>query len=82
MPFELPALKYSFDALEPVIDARTVEIHYGKHHATYLKNLNTAIEKHPEFFAWPLEKILANLNQIPEEMDPRKSLGSQNFVFL
>lgn len=68
MPFELPPLKYSMDALEPVIDARTVEIHYGKHHAAYLKNLNTALEKAPDFFNWPLEKILANLNQIPEEI--------------
>lgn len=68
MAFELPALPYSFDALEPVIDARTVEIHYTKHHATYLKNTNAAIEKHPEFFDWTLEKILSNLDQIPEDI--------------
>lgn len=68
MPFELPALPFAYDALEPVIDARTVEIHYGKHHATYMKNLNAAIEKHPEFFEWPLKKILANLDQIPEDI--------------
>lgn len=68
MPFELPALPYAYDALEPVIDARTVEIHFSKHHATYLKNLNTAIEKHPEFFEWPLKKILGSLDQIPEDI--------------
>jgi Fe-Mn family superoxide dismutase len=68
MSFEIPALKYAFDSLEPVIDAKTVEIHFTKHHATYLKNLNTAIEKHPEFFEWPLEKILTSLDQIPEDI--------------
>ncbi|MEL7591012.1 MAG: superoxide dismutase [Anaerolineaceae bacterium] len=67
MAFELPALPFAFDALEPNIDALTVEIHYTKHHSTYLKNLNTAIEKHPEFFEWSLEKILGNLDQIPED---------------
>lgn len=68
MSFELSVLPYSFDALEPYIDATTVEIHYTKHHATYLKNLNSAIEKHPEFFEWSLEKILSNLDQIPEDI--------------
>lgn len=68
MPFELPALPFAHDALEPVIDTATVEIHYGKHHATYLKNLNAAIEKHPEFFEWPLKKILASLDLIPEDI--------------
>jgi len=68
MSFELSGLPYSFDALEPYIDATTVEIHYTKHHATYLKNLNAAIEKHPEFFEWSLEKILSNLYQIPEDI--------------
>lgn len=68
MAFELPALPYAFDALEPYIDALTVEIHYTKHHATYLKNLNTAVEKYPEFFAWTLDKILGNLDQIPEDI--------------
>lgn len=68
MPFVIPELRYAFDALEPVIDARTVEIHYTKHHATYLKNLNTALEKFPKFFEWDLKKILENLNEIPEEI--------------
>ena len=68
MAFELPALPYSFDALEPYIDALTVEIHYTKHHATYLKNCNAAIEKYPEFFEWSLEKIISNLEKIPEDI--------------
>jgi Fe-Mn family superoxide dismutase len=68
MPFELPPLKYGFTALEPIIDARTVEIHHDKHQATYLKNLNAAIEKYPKFYEWPLEKILVTLDQIPEEI--------------
>jgi Fe-Mn family superoxide dismutase len=68
MPFELPTLKYGFEALEPIIDARTLEIHHDKHHATYLKNLNTALEKYPQFFDWTLENILTNLDQIPEEI--------------
>jgi Fe-Mn family superoxide dismutase len=68
MPFELPALPYAYNALEPSIDALTVEIHYTKHHATYLKNLNTAIEKHPEFYNQPIERILSDLNQIPEDI--------------
>jgi superoxide dismutase, Fe-Mn family len=68
MPFELPTLKYGFEDLEPIIDARTVEIHHDKHHATYLKNLNSAFEKYPQFFSWTLEKILTELDQIPEEI--------------
>jgi superoxide dismutase, Fe-Mn family len=68
MLFEPVKLMYSMDALEPVIDARTVEIHYTKHHATYAKNLNAALEKHTELFDWPLEKIIANLDKVPEDI--------------
>ncbi len=68
MAFEIPPLRYSMDALEPLIDAQTVEIHYTKHHATYLKNLNAAIEKHPEFFEWNLKTILSDLSKIPEDI--------------
>jgi Fe-Mn family superoxide dismutase len=68
MAFELPALPYAYDALEPFIDAQTVELHYSKHHATYLKNLNTAIEKHPELFNLALERILADLTSVPEDI--------------
>lgn len=68
MPFELPPLRYSYDALEPVIDAQTVEIHYSKHHATYLKNLNAAIEKFPQFFEKSLPEILSDISKVPEEI--------------
>ncbi len=68
MLFQLPELPYGFDALEAAIDAQTVEIHYTKHHAAYLKNLNTAFEKYPQFFNLPIEKILADLTQVPEDI--------------
>lgn len=68
MAFELPPLAYAYDGLEPVIDARTVEIHYTKHHATYLANCNKALEKYPQFFDRSIEWILSNLDQIPEDI--------------
>ncbi|HNS64471.1 MAG TPA: superoxide dismutase, partial [Anaerolineaceae bacterium] len=68
MPFELPQLPYAFDALEPWIDARTVEIHYTKHHATYLANTNKALEKYPEFFEKTLAEILSDLAKLPEDV--------------
>jgi superoxide dismutase, Fe-Mn family len=68
MSFELPALPYSYIALEPAIDAMTMEIHYTKHHATYLKNLNAALEKHPELNQMKIEQILMDLNKIPEDI--------------
>lgn len=68
MAFENIPLPYAYDALEPSIDAQTVELHYSKHHATYLKNLNTALEKYPEFFDLKIEQILADLNAIPEDV--------------
>jgi Fe-Mn family superoxide dismutase len=68
MSFELPALPYAYTALEPAIDAMTMEIHYTKHHATYLKNLNAAIEKHPELYNSKIEQILGDLNKVPEDI--------------
>jgi superoxide dismutase, Fe-Mn family len=68
MPFEMPPLPYDLAALEPVIDAQTVEIHYTKHHATYLKNFNAALEKHLHLDGWTVEQILSDLNQIPEDI--------------
>lgn len=67
MTFELPALPYAYNALEPAIDAMTVEIHYSKHHATYTKNLNAALEKLPQFQSYSIEKLLGSLSSIPEE---------------
>jgi Fe-Mn family superoxide dismutase len=66
--FELPALKFDFDALEPAIDARTMEIHHDKHHAAYVNNLNKAFESSPEFFGQPIEKILREINKVPESI--------------
>lgn len=64
--FELPSLKFDFNALEPAIDAKTMEIHHGKHHATYVNNLNKAFESAPEYYAQPIEKILSEINKVPE----------------
>ena len=66
MPFTLPPLPYSFDALEPHIDARTMEIHHDKHHGAYVNNLNAALEKAPDWQGKSLDEILKNLNKIPE----------------
>lgn len=65
MAFELPSLPYAADALEPHIDARTMEIHHGKHHAAYTTNLNAALEG-TEWASKSIEEILANLDQLPE----------------
>ncbi len=66
MSFELPQLPYSFDALEPWIDAKTVEIHYTKHHITYLTNLNNALSSLPAFAGQSIEEILSHLEAVPE----------------
>ena len=66
--FQLPALKFSFDALEPVIDARTMEIHHDKHHAAYVTNLNKALESAPELYKKPVEEILRDINKVPESI--------------
>ena len=68
MPFELPSLPYALDALEPHLDARTMEIHYGKHHQGYLTKLNAALEKHPQLFELSIEEILSDLSQVPENI--------------
>ncbi len=66
--YELPALPYAFDALEPHIDARTMEIHHGKHHAAYVNNLNAALDKHPQLFELSIEELLHDLSRIPEDI--------------
>lgn len=68
MSFQLPKLPYNYDALEPAIDALTVEIHYTKHHNAYLTNLNAALEKHPELSGKSIEQLLSGLNQVPEDI--------------
>lgn len=69
MTFSLPALPYDYDALEPHIDAKTMEIHYSKHHQTYVTNLNVAVEG-SEWADWSVEKLLAAVQQLPEKLRP------------
>ena len=68
MAYELPKLPYAYDALEPHIDARTMEIHHTKHHNAYITNLNGALEKHPELDKKSLEALLGDLNAVPEDV--------------
>ena len=68
MKHELPQLSYSYDALEPFIDARTMELHHSKHHATYVAKLNEALDKHSELSERPLEELLVSLDTIPEDI--------------
>ena len=65
-PFQLPPLPYAFDALEPIIDAQTMQLHHDKHHQVYVDNLNNALKDHPEFHNRSLEQILQNINEVPE----------------
>ena len=66
--FQLPPLPYAYNALEPHIDARTMEFHHDKHHATYVKNLNDAIAKYPQLKGKSAEDLLADLNNVPEDI--------------
>jgi Fe-Mn family superoxide dismutase len=66
MSYQLPKLLYAFDALEPYIDAKTMELHYTKHHQGYIDNLNAALAQHPELQRLPLHELLANLGKVPE----------------
>ena len=66
MAFTLPPLPYDFAALEPHIDAKTMEIHHGKHHQTYVNNLNAAIEKAPELAKKSLDDLIRNVSSLPE----------------
>ncbi|MCG3127177.1 MAG: Superoxide dismutase [Mn] [Phycisphaerae bacterium] len=68
MPFELPALPYATNALEPHIDARTMEIHHGKHHNAYVTNLNKALEGHAALAAKPIDQLLRDINTVPENI--------------
>ena len=66
MAHSLPALPYGYDALEPHIDARTMEIHHTKHHQGYVNNLNAALDKHPDLHKKSLDSLLTGINSIPE----------------
>jgi Fe-Mn family superoxide dismutase len=64
--YTVPPLPYDFGALEPHIDAKTMEIHHDKHHAAYVNNLNAALKDHPDHQGKPVEQLIANLNALPE----------------
>lgn len=66
MTHELPPLPYPFDALEPYIDAKTMEIHHDKHHGAYVNNLNKALEGNPELQKLTVEELLARIGKVPE----------------
>ncbi len=80
MPYQLPPLPFAYDALEPHIDARTVEIHHDKHHQTYLNNLNKALEGTPALFNQAPEALLKDLNAVPEAI--RKTVRNQGGGFV
>jgi len=67
MPYTLPPLPYAYDALEPHIDAQTMEIHYTKHHQTYINNINAALEAAGHPFA-PINELVASVNSLPEAL--------------
>ena len=68
MAYELPALPYDFNALEPHIDERTMQIHHGKHHATYVAKLNGALEGQPDLASKSVEDLIADLSSVPENI--------------
>lgn len=68
MKHELPKLQYAYDALEPFMDAKTMEIHYSKHHQTYADKFNAALDKHPELFETKAEELLKDLSEVPEDI--------------
>jgi Fe-Mn family superoxide dismutase len=68
MPHQLPPLPYDAAALEPHIDAQTMQIHHGKHHAAYVNNLNAALEKHPALASRSVEDLVTTLSSVPEDI--------------
>lgn len=68
MAYELTPLPYPYDALEPHIDTRTMEIHHTKHHAAYITNVNKALEGHPALAGQPIEKVLRDIQSVPESI--------------
>ena len=69
MSYTLPPLAYDYAALEPHIDAQTMEIHYSRHHQTYVNNLNAALEG-TEYAQWPLDDLLAKVESLPQALRP------------
>jgi Fe-Mn family superoxide dismutase len=68
MAYELPPLPYDYNALEPYIDAQTMQLHHDKHHQTYVTNLNNALQGQSQFENMPIEDLIRNINQVPENV--------------
>ncbi len=68
MAYELPPLPYDYNALEPTIDEETMHLHHEKHHNTYVTNLNSALEQHPDADPGDIDQLLANINDVPEDI--------------
>ena len=66
--YDLPPLPYEYNALEPTIDEETMHLHHEKHHNTYVTNLNNALEQHPDADPGNIEELLANINNVPEDI--------------
>ena len=74
-PFQLTELRYAYDGLEPHMDAETLEIHHGKHHRSYVTNLNAALKDHPDFHGMTIEELLRGSERLPEPL--RKAVHTQ-----
>ena len=68
MSYQLPKLPYAYDALEPHIDALTMEVHHSRHHQAYVNNVNAALEKHPEWVDTPVQELVRRLSEVPEDI--------------
>ena len=68
MAYELPALPYAYNALEPYIDEETMHLHHDKHHQTYVTNVNNALASHPELASLSVEQLIADLNKVPDDI--------------
>ena len=80
MKIELPNLDYAYNALEPYVDAQTMELHHSKHHATYVNKLNEALDKHPELSYETLEALLKDIANVPEDIRTAvKNNGNQAY---
>lgn len=80
--FQLPKLNYDYDALEPYVDAKTMEIHYSKHHQTYIDNLNNVLTKYPTLQGMSGEEIVKNLNTIEVSEEDRKKIRNHGGGFI
>src|SRR3989442_14819142 len=68
MAYELPPLPYAYDALEPYIDAQTMQLHHDKHHAAYVNNLNAALQNNSEYASLSIEDLVKRLNEVPDSI--------------